>query len=131
MTIEPTTSMSSPPLDGLLERYRIELEQQGYSQTTVKTYLRVVQKLCQRIDVHGLDLAGLTPDRAAELIQRGAGRGKHTTYEAFIARRFAAFLLSLGMAEPPALTPRELTLKLSKIRRPPRTRRRRTGRATA
>jgi site-specific recombinase XerD len=110
MTVEPTGIPSILKSGEILEQYRAELERLAYSRGTVKTYLRVVQKLCQHLDARGLALADLTPDRAAGLIQEGAARNEKSTYKAFIARRFATFLVSLGVAEPPSLTPRELAL---------------------
>ncbi len=108
MTNKPTTTISGPSHDELLDRYRTELEQLDYSGETVQTYLRVVRMLFRTIDVHGIALADLTPDRAADLVQRGADRSKQATYDAFIVRRFVAFLTSLGVAAPPKTTPQEL-----------------------
>ncbi len=105
---EPTSNMSSLTPDEFVDRYRAELGRLDYSDGTVQTYLRVVRQLFHLMDGHSVALADLLPDRAAELMQHWADRGKQATYDAFIARRFVVFLTSLGVIPSPALTAQEL-----------------------
>jgi hypothetical protein len=82
--------MSSQSYDEFVDQYRAKLERLDNSGGTVETYLRVVQILFRLMDLHGVALADLTPDLAAQLVQRAADRDKQATYDTFIARRFVA-----------------------------------------
>lgn len=108
MTTEPTANTTATPLDGLLEQYRAELEGLNYSRWTVETSLRVIRELGHLMDVHGAVLADLTPDRAADLIGHSVRRSSCKTSSAFMARRFATHLVTLGLAKPPPAAPHEL-----------------------
>lgn len=108
MTTELTANTTVTPLDGLLEQYRAELEGLNYSRWTVETSLRVIRELGHLMDVHGAVLADLTPDRAADLIGHSVKRSGCKTSSAFMARRFAAYLVTLGLAKPPPAAPQDL-----------------------
>ena len=107
---EPTINLINPTADELLGQYRTELERMDYSSETVHTYLRVTRKLLQLTDEYHVTLANLTADLAVQLIRRWADRGQQAVYDATIARRFVAFLTSIGVATAPALTSQELAL---------------------
>lgn len=108
MTTELTANTTGTPLDALLEQYRAELEGLNYSRWTVETSLRAIRDLGHLMEAHGVALADLTPDRAAELIGHRVKRGGCKTSPAFMVRRFAAYLVTLGLVKLPPVAPQDL-----------------------
>jgi hypothetical protein len=103
-----TAQMAGELLDGLVEQYRAELERLNYSRWTINAYLRSIRQLSGLMSEHSVALDELTPDIAADLVIRADWRGDRQQYAAFIVRRFAGYLATLGVAKSTApATPRE------------------------
>ena len=109
MTTMTTERATGEELDEFVANYCTELEQLGYSRSTIDTYLRAIKRLRELMEAHGITLGELTPELAAELLQHEATRVGRRPYAVGIVRRFATHLVGRGIAKPPAPpTAREL-----------------------
>jgi integrase/recombinase XerD len=91
----------SVQFDAIVARYRAELERLNYLRPTINIYLRSIRGLFRLMDEHGVALADLTPDVAADLVLRAPWRGDRRQYAASIVRRFVKYLMAQGMAKQP------------------------------
>ena len=101
MTSTRTAEAADAELERLLDGYRTELERLHYSRATIHDHLRALRRLWQIMEARGVRVSDLTPDLAAELVRDEPTRVSRRTYAVFIARRFAGYLGTRGLAKPP------------------------------
>jgi integrase/recombinase XerD len=90
-----------PAISGdLLASFRAELEGRQYAANTINLYLQAVGELGRIIEERGVDLKTITPALAAELVLGDGWRTRRQKYAAFVARRFAEYLATIGVATP-------------------------------
>ena len=109
MTSTTVSNGTGEYLERLLEGYRDELERVIYTRATIEEYLRAVRRLWQIMQANGVQVGDLTPDLAGDLVRHEPTRVGRRPYAVTIARRFAVFLATRGVARPPVSpTAREL-----------------------
>jgi hypothetical protein len=108
MTDLTTAQMAGGLIDEFVRKYCAELEQVNYGRATISVYRRSITRLRELMVEHGVALAALTPEIAAELILRADWHGDRRQYAVFVVRRFVGYLVTRGVVRPPMPTVREL-----------------------
>ncbi len=88
-------------LDAIIAQYRAELVRLNYVRGSINVYLRSIRRLFQLMEEQGVALGDLTPDVAAELVDRASWLCDRQQYAIFIAKRFVEYLSARGMAKLP------------------------------
>lgn len=99
MADNPTTCIN-PFLDSFIQG----LASAQYKPATIKTYRLILQQLGHVMDAEGVEPSALTPSQAERLGRMVPRRRGQTLCPHNLARRFAAHLLNIGVAEPVPLT---------------------------
>lgn len=97
--MDHVSGSQTPAFDDLLEQFRDRLARQQYGRKTIGLYTTAVRELGRRMSERGIELEALTPAVARELMLDGAQMHRRD-YAAFAARRFADFLVTIGVATP-------------------------------
>ena len=84
----------------LVASFRAELEGCQHAPGTINFYLQAVVELGRVIEEHGVDLKTITPALAAKLVLGDGWGTRRQKYAAFVARRFAEYLATIGVATP-------------------------------
>lgn len=98
------TTCIDPYLDSFAQSFAIA----NYKPATITTYRSIIRKLGQVMDAEGVNPSALTLDRAVQLGRMVPRKQGQTICPHNLARRFAAHLIDIGVAQPMPLSQAEI-----------------------
>ncbi len=95
-------------IDGYLERFLEQLAGERYTAYTIGQYKRFLSGFCANVKAAKLRLSEMDEDQAVETLLPDGQPAYKIKYQRFMVRRFVRFLVSMGVALPPAeIAPRD------------------------